>query len=73
MNQSKCRALENPLAIKLLAQWLRQNLMIGYRPEDSFAVMLANLTDKELVAKYINKTDPRPRQSQRRIRRETWN
>jgi hypothetical protein len=65
------RALQNPLAIKLLAQRLRQKLMIGYRAEDVFAVMLANLTDEELVAKYVDRTEPKPPQPKLRMRL-TW-
>ena len=64
-------ALENPLTVKLLAQRLRQMLMVGYQPEDSFAAILASLTDEDLVARYANTTD-RPRQQRRGLRRETW-
>jgi hypothetical protein len=53
------RALQNPLAVKLLAQRLRQTLLRGYQPEDTFAVAVANLTDEELVARYVDRTEPR--------------
>jgi hypothetical protein len=46
--------------------------MIGYRAEDAFAVMLANLTDEELVAKYVDRTEPKPPQPKLRMRL-TWN
>jgi hypothetical protein len=65
-------ALSNPLTVRLLAQRLRQTLLRGYEPEGTFAVVVASLSDEDLVARYVDRTESRPPQPQRKITRVTW-
>jgi hypothetical protein len=64
------RALD-PLAVKLLAKRLREDLSRGYQPGDRFTTILTKLTDSELVRRYLDQA-PKP-QSLRPRRRAAWN
>jgi hypothetical protein len=47
------KILQNPMAVKHLAQRLRQKLSEGYAQESRFLKVLATLSDETLVEKYL--------------------
>lgn len=52
------KILSNPIAVRHLAQRLRQRLGQGYQPGSRFLAVLASLDDAALVRRYLRHEKP---------------